>query len=162
MSIRVPVRSLALPALLITAAVAVAFANPLQRPEGGRPPQREGGGELEHVMESIDKNFEAVLQSIEKKDAAAALELVSKIQSGVIESKSMLPPKLRTIEEKDQAAFKAGYRKELMTLLKLTADLDIALVDGDLEKAKAVAEQIDAQKKSSHEVYKKMPRKKKD
>ena len=39
---------------------------------------------------------------------------------------------------------------------------DVALVDGDLEKAKKTADEIEALQKASHEVYKKMPRKKKE
>ena len=164
MQLRLPLRTLLLPALLVSAAVAVAWTNGAVSHAAPAAVVAAGleGDELEDVMNGIDKNFEAVLQAIEKKDAAAALDLVSKIQQGVVSAKTLPPPKLRTIEEKDKAAFQAGYRKELMNLLKATADLDIALVDGDLAKAKGLAEQIDGLKKSSHEVYKKMPRKKKD
>ena len=72
---------------------------------------------------------------------------------------NLATPKLRIIEEKDKAAFVAGYRKGVLSLLKATADFEIALIDNDFDKAKKLAEEMDAVKKSSHEVYKKMPRK---
>ena len=71
-------------------------------------------------------------------------------------------PKLRTIEEKDKAAFIAGYRKGVLGLLKSSADLEIALIDGNFEEAKKVAAAMDAEKKAGHDAYKKMPRKKKE
>ncbi|MBK8180918.1 MAG: hypothetical protein IPK67_18905 [Planctomycetes bacterium] len=161
MSFRLPHVFLLLPALLVPAVFAFGW-NDGEASAAAVPAAISAEEELEELMHGIDKDFEAVVQSIEKKDAAAALELVLKIQTAGVSAKTMMPPKLRTIEEKDKAAFKVGYRKELNSLLKATADLDNALLDGDMEKAKQVAEQIDALKKSSHEVYKKMPRKKKD
>lgn len=148
-----------LTALLASAAVAVSWATPAKAPASVA---REEGEELEDVMHGIDKNFEAVNAAIEKKDAAAALELTTKIQLACISAKTLTPPKLRTIEEKDKAAFTAGFRKGVLGLLKSTADLEIALVDGNFEKAKEVAAAMDAEKKAGHDVYKKMPRKKKE
>jgi len=150
-------------ALLATGAVAVAWTNPPARDVPVPVGVGEGeGDDLEDIMHGIDKNFEAALAAIEKKDAATAMELATKLEQGCIGAKVLTPPKLRTIEEKDKAAFVAGYRKQMLMLLKLTADLEMTLVDNDFEKAKKVADEIDAHKKASHDVYKKMPRRKKE
>ena len=158
MSFRLPLRPVAFSALLLSAAVAVAWIQP---DSAAAPTAWTSGAEddLEEIMEGMDKNFEAVYASIEKKEAAPALELMSKMQIACISAKTLTPPKLRTIEEKDKAAFVTGYRKQMMTLLKGWADLEIALLDGDFDKAKKLAEEMDGMKKSSHDVYKKMPRK---
>ncbi|HTF91092.1 MAG TPA: cytochrome b562 [Planctomycetota bacterium] len=159
MSLRIPLRPLACSALLLSAAIAVAWAKPATR-EPLAPIVASQGDELEDIMHGIDKNFEAAIEAIEKKDGVVALELMTKLQQGCISAKSMTPPKIKTVEEKDKPAFVAGYRKQMLTLLKSIADLEIALVDNDFDKAKKVAEEIDAVKKSGHDAYKKMPRKK--
>ncbi len=158
MAFRLPLRPLVLTALLASAAVAVSWAAPLQE----KAAAAAEGEDLEEVMHGIDKNFEAVNAAIEKKDKAAALELTTKLQLACISAKTLTPPKLRTIEEKDKAAFIAGFRKGILGMLKSTADLEIALVDGNFDEAKKVAESMDASKKTNHDTYKKMPRKKKE
>ena len=110
-------------------------------------------------MHGMEKAYEAVITAIEKKDAPAALALMSKIQQSCISAKTLTPPKLKTVEEKDKAAFIAGFRKQMMMLLKASADLEIALIDGELDKAAKITEEIDALQKSGHDTYKKMPRK---
>ena len=161
MSLRKSLRPLVLSALLVSGAVAVASTQPFATDGTLREIASEGQGEdLEEVMHGIDKNFEAALVAIEKKDGPAALELMTKLEQGCLGAKILTPPKLRTIEEKDKAAFIAGYRKQVLAMLKALVDLEIALVDNDFEKAKTLADEIDAMKKAGHDVYKKMPRKK--
>lgn len=115
-------------------------------------------GDLEESMEAMDQAFEAVLAAIEKKDADAAMDPIGKMQAGCLQAKTMHPPKLRTVEDKEKAAFLAGYRKEMLVLLKVTADLEIALIDKDFEKAKKLTDEIDGMQKQAHDTYKKMPR----
>src|SRR5687767_11512934 len=67
-------------------------------------PPAASADELEEVMEGLDKNFEAVIAAIEKKDGPAGLELMAKLQQACISAKTLTPPKLRTVEEKDKAA----------------------------------------------------------
>jgi len=158
MSFRLPLRPVACLALLLSAALAVAWI----QPESGPAPAAwvaTAEDDLEGIMEGMDKNFEAVYASIEKKEAAPALELMSKLQLACISAKTLTPPKLKTVEEKDKAAFMAGYRKQMMSLLKGWADLEIALLDGDFDQAKKLAEGIDDMKKTGHDTYKKLPRK---
>ena len=161
MAFRTQLRPLILPALLASAAITVAWTNP---PSPNTAASIEVGEEeeLEDIMHGIDKNFEAVMAAIEKKDAPGAMELTTKLQQSCISAKTFTPPKLKTVEEKDKPAFIAGYRKQMLTLLKSMADLEIALVDNDFEKAKKVGGDIDAIKKTGHDTYKKMPRKKKE
>jgi len=162
MSFRMPLRPLLLSALLVSGAVAYAWPSPAPRGELAPIVASEGEGEedLEEIMHGIDKNFEAVVAAIEKKEGPTGLEMMTKLEQSCISAKVLTPPKLRTIEEKDKAAFVAGYRKQMLVLLKYMADLEMALVDNNFEEAKKVADQIDAHKKASHDVYKKMPRKK--
>jgi soluble cytochrome b562 len=159
MTTRLPIRPLALCSLLACAAIAVSWSRPPASVVITSAPA-VSVDDLEEIMESLDKNFEAVLASIEKKEAAPALELTTKMQQACISAKTLTPPKLRTVEEKDKAAFVAGYRKQILTLLKATADLEIALVDGVFVQAKKVADEIDAMQSSGHDTYKKMPRNK--
>lgn len=159
MAIRAPLRVLTLSALLASAVVTVAWTRPVQE-KGPPPASAKEGGDLEDVMHGIDKNFEAVIAAIEKKDGPAALELMTKLEQGVLSARLLTPPKLRTVEEKDKPAFVAGYRKQMMTLLKAMADLEIALIDGKLDDAQKLTDEIDNIKKSGHDAYKKMPRKK--
>ena len=155
MTFRAPLLAFAFP--LVLALGAAGLATPRAEPS---PPAVSLADELEEVMEGMEKNFEAVIAAIEKKDAPAGLELMAKIQQACISAKTLTPPKLRTVEEKDKAAFVAGYRKQVLTLLKATADLEIALIDSDFVKAGELVEQIDAMQKTGHDEYKKLPRKK--
>src|SRR5436190_1070179 len=106
MSFRVPLRPLIFSGLLASAALAVAWTTPAapSLAQQGPPPKegREGkeGGDLEDVMHGMDKAFEEVIAAIEKKDAPAALALMSKMQQACITAKTMTPPKIRTVEEK--------------------------------------------------------------
>jgi hypothetical protein len=163
MAFRIPLRPLVLSTLLVSGAVAVAWTKPVTRDVSVPVGVGEGDGEdLEDIMHGIDKNFEAAIAAIDKKDGPAGMELTTKLEQSCLSAKVLNPPKLRTVEEKDKAAFVAGYRKQMLTLLKGFADLETAFVDNDFEKAKKVAEEIDGIKKAGHDAYKKMPRKKKE
>ncbi len=158
MALRVPLRLLACSALIITAASLVAWATPATQTVSALPAAPDGG-DLEEVMHDLEKQFEAVIAAIEKKEAKTALDLMTKVQTICIAAKTMTPPKIRIIPEADKAAFVAGYRKQMMVLLKSAADLEISLIDGDLEKAKKLTEEMDAMQKTGHDAYKKMPKK---
>lgn len=155
MKIHAALRPLAILGLLSAGAFAVASSGPTS-PAPVSPVTWEG--DLEESMEAMDQAFEAVLAAIEKKDADAAMEPVGKMQTGCLHAKTMHPPKLRTVEDKDKAAFLSGYRKEMLALLKVTADLEIALIDKDFDKAKKLVDEIDGMQKKGHDTYKKMPR----
>lgn len=152
MAFRASLLSISFPLLLCLGAGLTHSALPAQ-------PRALAVDELEAVMEKLDENLEAVVAAIDKKDAAAGLELMTKLQQGCITAKTMTPPKTKTVGEKDKALFLAGYRKQLMHLLKAMADLEIALIDGDFAKATETIEQIDKLKKSGHDDFKKLPRK---
>ena len=162
MSFRIPLRPLAFSAILASAAVAVAWTRPAPPSDLLVPIQGKEGDDLEGLMKGIEKNFDAADAAIEKKDAATAMDLMTKIEQSCITAKTMTPPNIKTVEDKDKPAFQTGYRKQILTLLKSTADMEMALADGDFDKAKKVADDIDAEKKAGHDAYKKMPRKKKD
>jgi soluble cytochrome b562 len=112
--------------------------------------------ELEKAMDTIDQGVESLQGAIEKKDAAGALEHVSRVQSAILEAKLLQPPKTKTVEEKARPAFLNGFRKSLSDLLKHFCDVEMAVCEGDFAKAGSALGEVQRLKKAGHDEYKKM------
>jgi hypothetical protein len=116
--------------------------------------------DLEKAMGAIDEDFDLLRGALQKKDAAASLELTAKIQTQILAAKVLAPSKAKSVEEAARPAFVAGFRKQLVGLLKAFCDLETAVIDGDFAQAETRAGEIERLRKAGHDEYKKKGRKK--
>lgn len=109
---------------------------------------------LDEQMEVLDKGMKKLRRSLRKDDELeASLAIVVEMQKAALDSKSETPPMIDKISEGDRASFAIGYRKEMANLVRTLLDMEIALLDGDSDKAQSIYESLKEIKKVGHEHY---------
>jgi Mg-chelatase subunit ChlD len=121
------------------------------------PPQ-DGGEYVEtplsramEQMKGATRRLERVLQG---DDAQTALALLGDFQAGVVAAKGEVPLKAAAVPEAEREAFVGAYRATMVKLLRVTCDLEDALLEGRLEDARKLYEgELKALQKPSHERF---------
>jgi soluble cytochrome b562 len=116
----------------------------------------EGGEEspLHQEMERIENGLKRIRR--DAKDAAknaTTLETVLEMQDAAGKSKLMIPPITEKQPEAERAAFARDYRKQMIEVEKTLLDLELALLDGDQEKAQALIKKVSDAEDSGHEKF---------
>jgi hypothetical protein len=152
-------RSAALLALLACAALGLAApwsarAAGLAQDRGGEHVEEQEETPLGQAMERMKgaaRRLERVLQG---DDAATALALVADFQAGVVAAKREVPHRAGTLAGAEQEAFVTDYRATMVKLLRITCDLEQALLEARLDDARRIFEsELKALQKPSHERF---------
>jgi len=102
-------------------------------------------------MKGAARRLEQVLQG---SDVQSALPLVAEFQSGVVSAKSEVPRRAATYSGAERDAFVGDYRATMVKLLRLTCDLEQALLEKRLDDARRIfADELKAMQKPSHERF---------
>ncbi|MFO0861355.1 MAG: cytochrome b562 [Phycisphaerales bacterium] len=127
------------------------------RPPGG-PGGPGGQGErrvsVEGAMKTMNrslKQLRAQLADASKKDEN--LNLVNEMQRGCVMAKGAPLPKdvlERAGDAAAQAKMKTTYRNDMIALLRMLIDLEIAVEDGKTDQAKHLLEKIEAERDRAH------------
>ncbi len=138
---------------LVLAAVLLAPVT-LNQMQSSAQAQDAGKDALHEAMSTIDRNLRLLRRSLRDKNKnAESLELIAKMQEAVVVSKSAIPPRAAKVAESERAAFLTGYRREMAELLALTAQLELAVLAGDNDKAQELYEKIKATEEPGHQKY---------
>jgi len=153
-----PLRSASLLALL--ACAALGLASPWSARAQPLPSTAAQDGDeyvetpLSRAMEQMKGAARRLERVLEGDDAATALELVAEFQAGVVAAKGEVPQKAAAVAEAERAGFVHDYRATMVRLLRLTCDLEEALLEGRLDDARRVfADELKALQKPSHERF---------
>ncbi len=111
---------------------------------------------LEDQMEIIGKAFRSLRREVRdpaKNESAA--ELVAKMLQAASKSTEYEPKWTADQPADEQAAFVAGYRKEMKKFVAMLEELHAALKAGDNDRANELVADLRSQQRSSHREYKK-------
>jgi len=109
---------------------------------------------MEKHMEVLDKGMKKLRRLLRKKDAREeALEYVVKMEDAALAAKLLTPPMMEKISTDDQEGFLTGYRKEMASVTIDLLEMEIALIDRDMDRAKQLYEKLKKLKKDGHEKY---------
>ncbi|MFT5735136.1 MAG: hypothetical protein ACJA0P_001304 [Planctomycetota bacterium] len=112
------------------------------------------GHELHDSMEAMQRNMKAlrkVLGKPEQKAEAIAmcLEMEAATMTGFINA----PDSPDGLEGSELLAYKADFKKRMLTVAGILVDLELALDQEDTDQAKVLYRSLGASKKEGHSIY---------
>lgn len=110
--------------------------------------------EMDRQMEIIEEGLKKLRRSLRKEEKnAESLEWIAKIQDASLKSKLETPKMAVKIPEDQRAKFVADYRKEMAVVVIRMCEMEIAVLDGDLDKAQGLYKQLKSLEDSGHEKF---------
>lgn len=145
-------------ALMLILPFAAARARAAIAPQDGAQPaaeaQAEAEGPLQIAMEAIEENLGRLRRALrEDADVPEALAAVAAMQEATLRAKLLEPPMAAKIPEAERPAFLRDFRKLLIRLATTQLALETALLDGDLESARALFKEVRAFEDQGHERF---------
>jgi hypothetical protein len=141
-----------LPVALIAAAVTFASAT---SPSTAAPAAQEHEeSALAQSMEKMKSAVRRMERALEGDDLSLALPLIAEFQAAVVAAKSEVPERAAMVEEAARAAFVNDYRATMVKLLRVSCDLEQALIENRAaDAARIFASELKALQKPSHERF---------
>jgi hypothetical protein len=143
-------------ALVLILPFAAARARAAIAPQDGAKPaaEAEAEGPLQIAMETIEENLGRLRRALrEDADVPEALAAVAAMQEATLRAKLLEPPLAAKIPEAERPAFLRDFRKLLIRLATAQLALETALLDGDLESARALFKEVRAFEDQGHERF---------
>lgn len=141
-------------AVIALAAAAAVLAVPLAGPtsagsaaqeheaRGHEAQEHEGGTKLEKIMEGIRDTMKRLGKEIDGKDQAAAWKSVCTLQRHLLDAKQEIPAKAAEVDEDERAEFVGAYRARISEMLKVSCEIEAAVLAGKLEKGGRVLKDV--------------------
>lgn len=93
---------------------------------------------LSEAMGKMSDAKRAIREAVELGDSAAALTTLTDFQTHIVAAKAEAPPRAGKMPEAERTVFVAGFRAALIDFLRVTCDLELALMEGRLEHANVI------------------------
>ena len=134
---------------LLPRAIDSPFVEALQEPA-----QEEEVGPLEERMLVLKRGMRALRRGLKdpEKDAAS-LEIVTEMAAAVGQGKILPPPMIEAIPEEKRDDFLLEYRKSMVSMQMELLKLEMGLLEGDREAAKASYESLKEMEDAGHERF---------
>jgi hypothetical protein len=146
-------RLLLLPTALLAATVALAAA-PWRADPAPRPAQDHEESALEESMERMKGAVRRMERALEGDDLAQVLPLIAEFQAAAVVAKGETPTRAATLEGEARDAFVKDYRGTMVKLLRVTCDLEQAVLEGrSADAARIFGSELKALQKPSHERF---------
>ncbi len=148
------IRSLLLPSLSAVF-LASGFATDclLAQTDKGQPVEKEANNTPEEMMKAINRDMRALSRFLKSPEGDAPVNLVLNMQKMAMEAKLRIPTRTSTTPEEEQVAFLKGFRRSINELIVRLFALEVALEDGEYEKAGEIAAAINELKSEKHQKY---------
>ncbi len=148
-------------AIALPLALAASAFLPLAEAWGPVAPQDPAAQEEHHdesplgqAMEHMNAGMRKANKALKAGDTAGALEGLGEFQRNVIAAKAETPPMAATVPEAERAAFVAAFRTTLLDVLRVSCDVEQALLEGRLDDARtAFAEKLRPLEDKGHERF---------
>ncbi len=102
-------------------------------------------------MSTMNDAYKAIRR---EKDPAKGAELAREAQDAMIKAITILPELVTEMPEGDEKAkAAANYRKMMGELIATLGSMELAFLDGDMEKVKEVVKEMRDSKKSGHDQF---------
>lgn len=121
----------------------------------GRQAQDEDTPMTTH-MKAINtglRTLRAQMKDLEKRGGEANANILA-LQAEALAAKGYDPAMLKDLPEAEQAAFRVAFRKRMHTMLNTMFELEIALLEGRADDAKAAAKALLKDKSPAHKKFK--------
>lgn len=105
---------------------------------------------LAQQMEAMNDAYKAMRRET---DPAKGAALAREAQDAIVKAISETPELVKALPEAEQPKATAEYRKMTAMLLVTLVDMELAFLDGDLEKVKEVVTELRASKKEGHDKF---------
>jgi soluble cytochrome b562 len=110
--------------------------------------------ELHDKMEQIDESMKKLRRTLRSADSnAESLELISKAQQAAIACKAMTPSRAATVPEPERKKFVAEYRKQMAGVIGQMLQMEIAVLDGNNEKAQQIHKELKTLEEKGHDKF---------
>ncbi|MEZ6194663.1 MAG: hypothetical protein R3F20_02885 [Planctomycetota bacterium] len=137
------------PALIVVAALALALVPGPRSAAMGAP--HDAGKDIDRAMKTIEESLEKLTEIVGEKDKVKeSLEEVLKLEKAFMDCKIAEPHKAEKLEGKDKEKLLREYREMNIEALKVVLDLEIAVINGKLPKAKKLVNTIKAYEGKGH------------
>ena len=123
-------------------------------PAAEKKEPKKADTELAKQMEVIDQGMKKLRRSLRQKEQnAQSLELITQMQAAALACKAQTPVMTPTIPEAQRAKWLADYRKQMAQLLSEITNMEVALLDGDNEKAQQIHKKLGEMEDAGHEKF---------
>lgn len=101
-------------------------------------------------MEAVNDAYKAMRRET---DPAKGAALAREAQDAVIKAISETPELVKSLPAGEQARASAEYRRATANLLITFTNMEIAFIDGDMDKVKELVTEVRSSKKKGHEKF---------
>ncbi len=109
---------------------------------------------LPDTMLELESALKKLRRSIRKEEEdAASLASLQRIQEAALRCKTLVPALAADLPEAERPAFLRAYRREMAAFLEKAVACEIALLDGDREKARALQKALADMETPAHERF---------
>ena len=139
----------------LSAAAAATLISTLALPlTGEAAPRDDEETPMHQQMEVIEDGLKSLRRGLRKpENNPQSLETVLAMQQAAWVCKGLEPAMMSSVPEAERAQFLADYRKDMAICMKAMLDLEIALLDGDNEKAQELYKTLKIQEDEGHEKF---------
>ncbi|QDV07612.1 hypothetical protein Poly30_31390 [Planctomycetes bacterium Poly30] len=122
--------------------------------DGEKHDEHEHGGVLHESMERMQSSMKGLRKMLGKPDQKAeAIALCVTMEGAALEGFMHPPESPDGLEGAELHAYQAEFKKQMLSVTGMLVDLEIALQNGDDDKAKELYRGLGAIKKEGHEIY---------
>lgn len=135
-------------ALLLVPLVLVA-----PRPAGAQSdaPQESALAKAMKRMESSMRTLRRAVRDTEQRPSA--LQELEALQLAVLDARRLVPPLAETLPEGERGALLGAYRRALTVFLQRALELELAVLDGDVERAQKLWAELGELEDQGHERF---------
>ena len=105
---------------------------------------------LAKQMDAMNDAYKAMRRET---DPAKGAALAREAQDAMVIAITETPTLVKELPEAEQAKASAEYRKMMGQLIATLADMELAFLDGDMEKVKEVVDAMRESKKAGHDKF---------
>ncbi len=152
--IRTKKRTILLLGLALLAGVPGGVTVCLAQDEDAKKASASKDTELAKQMEIIDEGLKKLRRTLRKPDQnKESLEIINQIQAAAVASKAQVPAKAAKMPEAERQKFVMAYRKDMAAMTVQLLNMEIAVLEGNNDKANEIHKSMKRIEDEGHEKY---------